>query len=287
MKNFLIISNGQKDPGHSFAQTIQTWLISQGCRALITENEPEDPSQPGRCRYTDPKSLPEGTDCVLVLGGDGTLLRAARDLVDTSLPLLGINMGKLGYLAQVEALRFDNALGRVIRDECAIEERMMLEGTVCRGQDEIRRDIALNDIVIGRYGHLRIVDYNIYVDDAFLCSYRADGIILSTPTGSTGYSLSAGGPIVSPSASMILLTPIAPHTLNSRPVILPDNVKITVELPRTGASLEDAAETVFDGTTQTLMRAGDRVIIRRSGQSTKLVRVLHTSFVEILRRKMN
>ncbi len=316
MKHFFIITNHEKDPQLAQTGRICRWLEERGCSCVISDSAAltagSEPGQhPARhqaqspeqrsfgsavspaasvsrgYRYTDPARVPEGTECVLVLGGDGTLLQAAGDLVNTTCPLLGINMGKLGYLAEIEMDQAFGALERVIRDECAIEQRMMLEGSIC-GRDQRREGaLALNDIVLSRRGRFRVVEFNIYVDDAFLCSFQADGIIVSTPTGSTGYSLSAGGPIVSPDASLLMLTAVAPHTISSRPVILPDHVKITVELGSIGNGAADGAEVNFDGNTIAAIGPGDRVTIRKAANLARLVRVYHTSFVEILRRKMN
>ena len=286
MRHFVIITNLQKDPGLVQTRRISNWLGKHGCTCLVLEENGD--SLRRDYRYTDPGSIPRGTECVLVLGGDGTLLQAARDLVDLSLPLLGINMGKLGYLAEIELGGVFEALERLVHNSCSVEKRMMLEGDVYRGDELIKSDISLNDIVICRRGRLRIISFQIYVDGAFLCSYQADGIIIATPTGSTGYSLSAGGPIVSPDASLILLTAIAPHTISSRPVILPERVEITVELTDTQSASDEAlAEVNFDGDTVLPLQAGDRVKIRRAAREAKLVRVYHTSFVEILRNKMN
>ena len=296
MKNFFIITNHLKDPSLNHTEQIRCWLEKQGCVCQVYDSAPEEQQgkkeilRDGRkYHYTDPASVPEGTECILVLGGDGTLLQAARDMVDTGIPLLGINMGKLGYLAEIEIRNVQNALERVIHDGFTLEERMMIEGGAYRGRQMMLEDEALNDIVIGRRGRLRAVEYTIYVDNAFLCSYLADGIIVSTPTGSTGYSLSAGGPIVSPDASLLLLTAISPHTLTSRPIVLPSHVEITVELGAAGAyfGTEEVAEVAFDGNVTMPLNVGDRVIIRRSPHVTKLARVYHTSFVEILRTKMN
>ena len=172
-----------------------------------------------------PSQIPEDTQCVLVIGGDGTLLQASRDLQEKNIPLLGINMGTLGYLAEVEESGVRDALDKLLADEYVVEERMMLEGAAFHNGKQILQDIALNDIVIGRQGRLRILDFRVYVNGEFLNASSADGIILSTPTGSTGYSLSVGGPIVSPEASLILISHIAPHTLNNRSIVLPEGRK--------------------------------------------------------------
>ncbi|MCC8065883.1 MAG: NAD(+)/NADH kinase, partial [Clostridiales bacterium] len=164
---------------------------------------------------------------------------------------------------------------------------MMLSGTALHQGRGMLEDIALNDIVITRNGRMRVVDFNIYVDGVFLYSYAADGIILSTPTGSTGYNLSAGGPIIAPEASMLLLTPIAPHTLNSRPIVLPEDVEVAVEIGYGHGTEADGAEATFDGDTSVKLNCGDRIVISKAEQKTRLIKTNNTSFLEILRDKMN
>ena len=204
MDTFYIITNYQKDPEMTVAHEIREYLKSKGKTCYIQQKEVEDPQ--GRYRYTDAQHVSDEVECVLVLGGDGTLLQAARDLVDRSIPLLGINMGTLGYLAEIDRKNIFPALDKLIGGEYTVEHRMMLTGTAFHQSRRMLADIALNDIVISRNGRLRVVDFNVYVDGAFLSSYTADGIIISTPTGSTGYNLSVGGPIVAPGGfSLILL----------------------------------------------------------------------------------
>ena len=148
-------------------------------------------------------------------------------------------------------------------------------------------DLALNDIVFGRYGRLRIIDFNIYVNGEYLNRYSADAMVISTPTGSTGYSLSAGGPIVSPEASMLLMTPVAPHTLNTRSIILPDDAKITVEMLPGHSRSGDDAEVTFDGDTSVRLTCTDKVVIRKAVKKTRLIKINQISFLEVLRTKMN
>ena len=271
MNSFFIIANKKKDGSMEHAFRICSYLESRGKRCTVRTKDEE---------------LPPDTDCVLVLGGDGTLLQASRELIDMDIPLLGINMGTLGYLAEIEVNGVRKALDELIEGSYFIENRMLLSGEVVRDGQVVMRDIALNDIVIARRGHLRVVDFNIEVNGTFLCSYRADGIILATPTGSTGYSLSAGGPIVSPDAFLILVTAIAPHTLNSRTVILPEDVQVTVEAAGEFTE-EDGADVTFDGASTLALMAGDRICVHRSERQTRLVKIRRTSFVEILRNKMN
>jgi len=283
VKCFCVITNYTKDANAGTTDLIKNYIEQHGGMCYVQSNGVVDKSQ--RYKYTDASRIPPEVEGVLVLGGDGTLLQASRDLVGTGLPLLGINMGTLGYLAEIEHQNILPALDSLMADEYTIEERMMLKGAAYHHSRKLMEDMALNDIVIGRRGRLRVVDFNIYVDDVFLCSYRADGFIVSTPTGSTGYSLSAGGPIVSPDASLMLLTAVAPHTLNSRSIILPDHVQVTVTLGgRPGGS--DGAEATFDGDTSVKLDAGGSITIGKSEQKTYLIKINHTSFVENLRDKM-
>ena len=241
----------------------------------------------GPYHYTDPDGIPEDTQCIIVLGGDGTLLQAARDVVHLDIPLLGINLGTLGFLAEVDKNSVYPALDRLLTDDYELEERMMLEGKIYRGDELVGKDIALNDIVIGREGHLRVIRFKNYVNDSYMNSYNADGIIISTPTGSTGYSLSAGGPVVSPSASMMIMTPIAPHTMNTRSIILSGEEAVTVEIGEGRHNTIEKAVASFDGDTQISMVTGDRIVIRKATVRTKILKLNHLSFVEVLRQKMS
>lgn len=285
METFYVISNYQKDPEFQTAECIRSYLESKGKKCIIQQKEEGIPS--GHYRYTDAQRVPADVDCILVIGGDGTLLQAARDLVDRSIPLLGINMGTLGFLAEIERKNIRQALDKLIAGEYSVEPRMMLKGIGWHQNRKLLSDIALNDIVITRNGKLRVVDFNVYVDGVFLCSYTADGIIVSTPTGSTGYNLSVGGPIVAPQASLMLLTAIAPHTLNSRPIVLPDDVEIMIEVGSCHDTDVDGAEATFDGDTSVKLNAGDKIVIRKSERKAQMIKTKNTSFLEILREKMN
>ncbi|MCD7841629.1 MAG: NAD(+)/NADH kinase [Lachnospiraceae bacterium] len=291
MNVYYVISNELKDPGQETARFIRSYIEERGGTCFLRGGHTagisavESPS--AQFRYTDARQIPGETQCVLVLGGDGTLLQAARDLVECSIPLLGVNMGTLGYLAEIEKKNIAEALEALLKDKFSIEERMMLSGTALHQNRKLMQDLALNDIVITRSGRMRVVDFNIYVDGVFLNAYSADGIIVSTPTGSTGYSLSAGGPIVAPSASLLLLTAIAPHTLNSRPIVLPGTAEVVIEVASGHVTDIDGAEATFDGDTSVKLNVGDRVVISQAEQKTKLVKMKNTGFLEILREKMN
>lgn len=285
MNTFYVITNYQKDPELKTAGLIKQYLEEKGKKCYIQQCGEGRPSE--QYKFTDARKVPVDVDCVLVIGGDGTLLQAARDLVDCSIPLLGINMGTLGYLAEIEHTNIQPALDKLISDEYTVEPRMMLYGTAFHQNRKLMSDIALNDIVIKRNGRLRLIDFNIYVDGVFLTSYSADGIILSTPMGSTGYNLSVGGPIVAPQASLVLLSAIAPHTLNSRSIVLPDNVEIMVEISARHSTDVDGADAVFDGDTSVKLNSGDQIVISKSDQRVQMIKTKNTSFLEILREKMS
>ena len=284
MKAFYIVPNREKDKDLAVTRQITEYLDKNGCSSVVCESRRE---KAGRRHYTDPDQVPEGTECVLVLGGDGTLLQAARDLVSKRLPLLGINLGTLGFLAEVEKSNLFSSLDRVIRDEYTIEERMMALGIVsCKGR-VVGQDTALNDIVIAREGRLRVVSFKNYVNGEFLNACSADGMIISTPTGSTGYNLSAGGPLVSPQASMFIMTPVAPHTINTRSLVFPEEDVITVEVGAGHMYESEKAFACFDGDTVFPMETGDTITIRKAGTSVRILKLKKLSFVEVLRQKMN
>ena len=285
MKYFYIIANSVKDKDLLVTRKIANYLKEHGRHCSIQEeNHKKDGKE---FHYTDAGKIPDNVECAIVLGGDGTLLQAARDVVDRELPLFGINMGTLGYLAEIDQHSIYPALDHLMNDEFEVERRMMLCGSVYHEGELLEEDIALNDIVISREGSLCVVKFHNYVNDEFLNSYNADGIIISTPTGSTGYSLSAGGPIISPNASMILMTPLAPHTLNTRSIVFPDQDKITVEIgPGRDADIEHGIAS-FDGDTIVPMVTGDRIVIRKSSKDTRIIKVNNVSFLETLRKKMS
>lgn len=284
MNVFYVIANQRKEDCRKEGEFIRRYLEEHGKKCYIQQEgvTGDDP----KYKYTDASAIPDDVEGVLVLGGDGTLLQASRDLVDTGLPLLGINMGTLGYLAEIDLQNVPVALDRLIGEDYSIEDRMMISGTVYHQKKVLMTDIALNDIVIGRRA-MRVIDISLFVDDIYLCSYRADGFIVSTPTGSTGYSLSAGGPIVEPEASLMLLTAVAPHTLTSRSIVLPDNVTVTIEVrPGRSGEWDGTAEAMFDGDTSAAIPPGGRVVVTRSDRKAHIIKINHTSFVEIIRQKL-
>lgn len=287
MDKFYVITNSEKDKNLETTRSIYNYLTEHGKECTVREYQRKAgaPGDEG-LHYTNEAWIPEGTQCILVLGGDGTLIQAARDTVDRKIPLLGINLGTLGYLAEIERSGIRDALNSLMVEQYTVEPRMMLNGAVYREGMEPVREIALNDIVVNRAGALRIIDFEILVNGEPLNHYAADGMILSTPTGSTGYSLSAGGPIVSPMASMIVVTPICPHTLSARSIVLSGEDRVTIRLgPGRRAEKEEAFAT-FDGGSSVPISTGDYVEVEKSEKTVQILKISRVSFLEVLRNKM-
>ena len=274
MDCFYIITNKRKDEDYTITNKIRQYIEKHGKSCFLSEKDEKGHIVPG--------SVPREAQCGLVLGGDGTLIRAVRDLGDNSLPLLGINLGTVGYLADVELKDFESALDRLFDGVPDIEDRMMLEGTF-HGE---RKELAVNDIVLAREGKVRIVSFRIYVNGTLLNTYQADGVIFSTPTGSTGYNLSAGGPVVEPTAKMIVITPICSHALNTSSVVLSAEDTIEVELCEGRYDRQDQAILCFDGAEQTILVTGERVCIRKSRQNARFIKLSKESFMKTMREKM-
>ena len=284
MDNFYIIANSEKDEGLKVASRVAGYLKSKGKNCSIRSSSPG--IRDSLHHYTDINQIPQEVECVLVLGGDGTLLQAARDVVSRQIPLLGINLGTLGYLAEIDSSSIEPALNHLIADEYTVEKRMMLNGKVYHRGKMVAEDVALNDIVIGRDGPMGVIRFRNYINREFLNAYTADGIIVSTATGSTGYSLSAGGPIVSPETNIMIMAPVSPHTLNTRSIIFPAEDEIGVEIAQGTHRGNGKAVASFDGDTNIAMNVGDRIVIRRSVKDTRIIKISNISFLEVLRTKM-
>ena len=282
MQKFFIITNEPKDPELAITQTAAEHLRARGASVVVRERNGS-----GASRHTAPEEVPEGTECVIVLGGDGTLMRAADDLVDLEIPLLGVNLGTLGYLAEIERSAILPAMDALLEDNYHIEERMMLQGCVKRNGETLCSHTALNDIIVSREGPPHVIVLRNYVNNKYLNEYRADGLIVSSPTGSTGYSLSAGGPIISPQAELFLLTPLAAHTLSARSVILPAENQIRIEIMPNKEENGLYAVATFDGENNVSMRPGDSVEISKAERSSRILKIRDDSFLEILSRKLN
>lgn len=281
MNQFLIITNEAKDEGLKTTEYIRQYLESHGKSCMVRlVNHGEGPAREKQ------KILPK-PDCALVLGGDGTLLRAAVELPESNIPLLGVNLGMLGYLAEVDQSNLEETLCRLINGEYERERRMMLQGEVLQeGKPSVIRH-ALNDIVIARSGSLQIIRLTIYVNCQLLNEYQADGMIVSTPTGSTGYNMSAGGPIVEPGASLIVLTPVCSHTPGARSIVLAPEDEIVIEIAKDKQGQVQEVQASFDGSRQITLRTGDKVVICKSKQETEIIKMSKVSFLETLHKKMS
>jgi len=288
MNFFYIITNETKDINFETTNRIRNYLQKKG-KTCVVRPELLDADKT-TLRHTLASEIPPEVDCVIVLGGDGTLLRAARNLVNLGLPFLGINLGHLGYLTEGDKNNVSDILERVIANEYILEERMMLAGRITRDDGTVVcEDVALNDITINRSRSLKVIKFKVYVNGKFLYLYTADGIVISTPTGSTAYNLSCGGPVVEPTARLFVITPIAPHSLNNRSLILSAEDRIELELLGSEKDLDSQVEyvTYFDGDSAVQLKPGDRIAIERSPHLTKILKLSTMSFLEVLRIKMS
>lgn len=282
MKHFYLIANPSKYGTEEMAKNIADYLARAGASCAGSTQEAKKNSAEGG--YTDIRSIPPETECVITLGGDGTLIQAARDLVSLKLPLIGINMGTLGYLTQISrGEEVKPMLDALLQDRYRLEKRMMLEGTVS-GPDMSETGIALNEIVLTRQDVMQPLRFQVSVNGQFLNEYAADGIIVATPTGSTAYNLSAGGPIVTPGAELLVLTPICSHALNSSSIVLSPYDTITI---RVHNHIGQKQMAVFDGDQAMNLEGAQTLRIRRSKSYTTLIQLKNESFLNSLREKMN
>lgn len=284
MKKFALLTNYSKDKRLVYTRMIKTYITENGGSYWIPRYISE-PDKDGDQRY-DFSDMPEDIECVLVLGGDGTLLQAARELLQRHIPLLGINLGTLGFLTSAEKSELPKCLDSVLDDSCSMDERMMLEGVVYHGSEKIQMNIALNDVIIARAGFSRLVELKIYVNGELLSIYNADGIIVSTPTGSTGYSLSAGGPIIFPQTDVIVITPICPHSLQARSLVVSGEDRIMIEIGRRRKTQKEEAMVTFDGRSAQELETGDRIEIYKAQETTQLIRLKGRSFYQVLQNKI-
>ena len=279
MKHFLIYTNHHKDPGRETTDRIKAYLERQDQKCTVITN-PDG-------TFPKEEDIPKDACCMIVLGGDGTMLRAAWDTKKINIPLIGVNMGTLGYMTEVEPENLEKALDKLISGEYEMESRMMLHGSVRKENGEVYEEWALNDVVISRSGSLKLIKLDIYVNGRLLNAYHADGMIVTTPTGSTGYNLSAGGPIVNPIAKLIMLTPICAHTLNSRSIILsPDDV-IEIRIPQGRQGEMQKLEANFDGSHVVSVETGDRIMIQKSDRTTEIIKISKAGFLDVLHKKMS
>jgi NAD+ kinase len=226
--------------------------------------------------------LANKADVLLVLGGDGTMLTAARLAGERSIPILGVNMGGLGFLTEVRLENLYPSLERVFANDFVLDERLMLQTHVHRHGETVARGVVLNDVVISKGTLARMIELKIAIQGRFVTNLRGDGLIVSSPTGSTAYSLSAGGPIIDPAVQSLILTPVCPHTLTHRPLIVPGNAEIDVTL----TSKDDGAMATLDGQVGVAITQGDTVVIQTSEHRTRLIRFPESNYYDVLREKL-
>ncbi len=281
--NVGIIVNRDKDTALDVSKKICSLFGEKGIPCVIIEQE----NRSADVHYTDPDKLPLGLDFVMTVGGDGTLIQAARDLHSLDMPIIGVNMGTLGFLAELDIESIPGAVERLSKKDFFIEEHMMISGNIYRDGKCIAKNFALNDAVLSKYKHTHVIHFDVYVDDQLLNDYTADGLIISTPTGSTAYNMSAGGPLIVPNASMMVMTPICAHALNARSVVLPDSSVVRICIKDKPNTPGVCAAINFDGAVMEELRSGDVVELKRAENTTKLLRLDHTSFFKVLQRKMS
>ena len=276
-----LVANPDKPAAPALVRKALGLLEARGCQVLTDAATAASAKLPRPVCATDAE-LAACTDLLLVLGGDGTMLRVARETAGRNTPILGVNLGALGFLTAASARGLARTLDQVWAGECVVESRSLIQATGQFAEGRMA-ELALNDFVITRGAVPRLIELEVRVNGDVLTSYRGDGLIVSSPTGSTAYSLAAGGAVVSPQAEVFALTPICPHTLSNRSVIVRLDARIEVRL------LSQRVETSLaaDGLVRTRMAAGETVVIRRSRHSTHLVRLPGSSFFDTLRQKLN
>jgi NAD+ kinase len=273
-----IISKPNSAAAANIVPALIEWLRERGMAVRIDEQTAFYAGVPGLPRA----EVPEGCDLVMVLGGDGTLLAAARAIGRRETPLFPVNVGSLGFLTAITIDELYPELERAFRGEHRIAKRRLLATEVVRGGKVVAAYEALNDAVLTKASIARMIDLDAHVDEQFVCAYKADGLIISTPTGSTAYSLSAGGPIIFPSVPAICITPICPHMLTNRPVLVPETSVIRV----ISRSPDGSVFLTIDGQVGNPIREGDTLVCRSSDYTLRLVRPPHMMFFDVLRQKL-
>ena len=272
MKRFFLIANLAKEFVPETRAYIRECLEKRGaeCRFLTLAQH----NKYGK--HTPAELVPEDTECVITIGGDGTLIQAARDLAGRNIPLLGVNRGHLGFLNQISSQdEIEEAIASLIENRFELERRMMIRGTVFHQGKPVFQDIALNEIAVTSRVPLRVLRYQVSVNDEYLNHYSADGVLVATPTGSTAYNLSAGGPVMAPAGRMMALTPVCPHSLNARSIVLAAEDRIQIGVLSSG-------RVSFDGDSWADLETGDCLIAERSALETVMIRRKKQSFMQNL-----
>lgn len=280
MKSIGLVPNLDKQRAVRVAKWLVSWLGSQNISIYLEHEAAKAVGWEDKgCTFDE---MVERSDILVILGGDGTLLNAARCVAGTGIPLFGINLGNLGFLTEIEVPEIVDAFSKILLGEYKIEERIMLETRVIRKANEAASLTAFNDVVLAKCGLSRIMQLEVSIDGNYVDTYTADGLIVATPTGSTAYSLSAGGPIVSPYVDSLIITPICPHTLYARSLVISSSEKINVIVRSNYSELNLTA----DGQEDFFLQSGDQIEIKKSKHSAKLIKLQEKNFYRLLRTRL-
>ncbi|HEY7818455.1 MAG TPA: NAD(+)/NADH kinase, partial [Vicinamibacteria bacterium] len=279
LEKVAIVAKLHATEASSVVRSLSKWLGDRGIEPVLEASLAA--RRRGAAGFTL-DSLPKDISLVVVLGGDGTLLSVARAMGAKQIPILGVNLGSLGFLTDVALQHLYDTLESILSGEATVDSRMMLRAELLRKEETLASEVVLNDVVITKGAIARIIEVGVEIDRQFVAMVRADGLIVSTPTGSTAYSLAAGGPILHPNLDAMILTPICPHTLTHRPVVVSNEAK--VELTLRGNSEE--VYVTFDGQSSKPMQPGDVVRVRQSRHQVKLVSPPGKNYFQVLRHKL-
>jgi NAD+ kinase len=280
----VVVKPHQPDVLETLCQ-LTTWLSARGITLVGSaqiERERIEHQTGCAVEVVDEDELSQKVDLMLVLGGDGTMIATARMVGDKKVPVIGVNFGGLGYLAEFPLEELFPALESILAGEYTVQQRLMLSVELWRGEELVTRNRVLNDVVVNKSALARIIEIEAYLNEQFVNLFRADGLIVATPTGSTAYNLSAGGPIIFPSMNAVVITPICPFTLSNRPIVVPDHSMIEVRLMTKN---EEVALTL-DGQVGFPLQAGDRALIRKSNTAFNLVQPPNRNYFDVLRNKL-
>ena len=273
----IICKTGRKEP-LEILQELLPLLKKKGRETFV---DSETAAALGISGYTRDEIVSR-VDLVLVLGGDGTMLSVSRLVAEKGIPILGINLGSLGFITEVSRDEIFSTVNKMLNGDCAIEERLMLSAAVHREGKKLTEYTVLNDVVINKGAVARIIDLETNINGSYVTTFKADGLIISTPTGSTAYSLSAGGPILYPTLESIVVTPICSHTLTNRPIVVPDNSRIEIIIKKMSGDVF----LTLDGQVGFSLMTGDVIEINKAGYKTKLLVPLERDYFRVLRTKL-
>jgi len=280
IKTIGITSKPKKPEVRDIVTPLVHWLHDRSIEVLVDKDTGSTLDGSEKCVTRN--EMPSLVDLIIVLGGDGTLLATARVLNRKPVPLLAVNLGGLGFLTVITRDELYSTLERVLAGDFRTERRVQIEAEVMRAGEVISSFLALNDVVLNKGAIARVLDFDVRVDGQFISSYKADGLIVSTPTGSTAYSLAAGGPVIAPSVEAFIVTPICAHTLSNRPIVLPDSAQIEVKVKSYGESVY----LTVDGQVGVALRSEDAVHMRRASSVVELIQSPQKNYFEILRQKL-